>query len=153
MVDNERWQRFQAYESEVQTATQCIREARHHGQSIDEWMRRPEIGWDEACDMSETMQQLTISERAKQQVVMEAKYAGYIRRQSSEIARQAKVGSVSIPEHFDYRAIPQLRHEAKDKLTQVRPQNLGQAGRISGITPADISILMLYLNDPSRLAS
>jgi len=51
----------------------------------------------------------------------------------------------AIPGHFDYRAVPQLRMEAKEKLTQVRPTSLGQASRISGITPADLAVLLFYL--------
>ncbi len=81
------------------------------------------------------------------------KYAGYIRRQQLEIERQAKLHGVRIPETFDFRAVAQLRNEAKDKLSRVRPRDLGQAGRISGITPADLAVLMLYLKEPGRLAS
>ena len=86
-----------------------------------------------------------MSERAKQQVAIETKYAGYIRRQESDVARSAKMQGVRIPETFDFQAVAQLRREAKDKLSRVRPRDLGQAGRVSGITPADLAILMLYL--------
>ena len=79
------------------------------------------------------------------QVEIETKYEGYIKRQMFEIERQEKSESQPIPETFDYAAVPQLRHEAKEKLKRVRPRNLGQAGRISGITPADLAVLMIYL--------
>jgi tRNA uridine 5-carboxymethylaminomethyl modification enzyme len=58
-----------------------------------------------------------------------------------------------VPATFDYHAIPQLRREAKEKLTRVRPTDLAQAGRISGITPADLTVLMLYLREPERLTA
>ena len=67
--------------------------------------------------------------------------------------RHEQVAATPIPEAFDYLAVSQLRAEAKQKLTRVRPRNLGQAGRISGITPADIAVLMLYIREPDRLAS
>ncbi|MBM4076286.1 MAG: hypothetical protein FJ267_11685, partial [Planctomycetes bacterium] len=59
--------------------------------------------------------------------------------------------AVRIPPTFDYRAVAQLRREAKEKLTKIRPADLGQASRISGITPADLSIVLLYLKEPVRL--
>ena len=85
--------------------------------------------------------------------MIEAKYWGYIRRQASDIERQAKVQQLRIPETFDFAAVPQLRAEAKEKFAKVRPGNLGQAGRISGITPVDLAVLALYLREPDRLAS
>jgi tRNA uridine 5-carboxymethylaminomethyl modification enzyme len=96
---------------------------------------------------------LGLSPRAIEQIVIETKYWGYIRRQGQDIERQAKVQSLRIPPTFDYVALPQLRAEAKEKFTRVRPGNLGQAGRISGITPADLAVLALYLKEPDRLVS
>ena len=95
---------------------------------------------------------MNLSPRAQFQIEVETQYAGYIRRQTAEIQRQQKVQRVPIPPTFDFNAIPQLRTEAKEKLTRVRPQNLGQAGRISGITPADLAVLMIYLKEPNRIA-
>ena len=89
----------------------------------------------------------------RSQVEIEVKYAGYIRKQASTIERQKKVEMVNIPDSFNYRAVPQLRMEAKDKLSKVRPGNLGQAGRVSGITPADMAVLMLYLHGSRRNSS
>ena len=66
------------------------------------------------------------------------------------VERLRKVEHVAIPDSFSYRAIPQLRREAQEKLERVQPRTLGQAGRVSGITPADLSVLLLYLNDPDR---
>ena len=93
------------------------------------------------------------SEKTTPSCVTETKYSGYIRRQESDIARQAKVENIRIPETFDFHAVAHLRREAKDRLTQVRPQNLGQAARVSGITPADLAVLMISLKDPQRSSS
>ena len=76
-----------------------------------------------------------------------------MRRQGLEVERQSKAQSLKIPAAFNYVAVPQLRAEAKEKFLRVRPGNLGQAGRISGITPADLTVLALYLKEPERLAS
>jgi tRNA uridine 5-carboxymethylaminomethyl modification enzyme len=80
-----------------------------------------------------------------EQVVLEAKYSGYVDRQAAQVERFQRMESQPIPAHFDFAAVPQLRREAKEKLSKVRPANLGQAGRISGITSADLAVVLLYL--------
>jgi tRNA uridine 5-carboxymethylaminomethyl modification enzyme len=120
---------------------------------LEEILRRPDVGWRELCEISPELSELRISPRAQEQIAIETKYAGYIRRQTAEIERQSRIEAVRIPETFDFHGVPQLRREAKDRLSTVRPRNLGQAGRISGITPADLAILMLYLKEPQRMAS
>ena len=80
-------------------------------------------------------------------MVYDVKYAGYIARQEIEIARQERLAEKKIPADLDYDALTQLRYEAREKLGRVRPLTLAQAGRISGITPADISRLMIYLEN------
>jgi tRNA uridine 5-carboxymethylaminomethyl modification enzyme len=119
---------------------------------LEEWLRRPETEWEHLCSYSSEAASLEISPRARRQIVIETKYAGYIRMQQREIERQQKVQAVRIPEHFDYLAVPQLRMEAKEKLNRVKPRDMAQAGRISGITPADLAIVMLYLKQPGRIA-
>ena len=79
------------------------------------------------------------------QVTIEAKYGGYIGRQVEQIERFRRLEDKPIPRDLDYRAIPQLRAEAREKFQQVRPLSLGQAGRISGISPADIATLLIHL--------
>jgi tRNA uridine 5-carboxymethylaminomethyl modification enzyme len=72
-----------------------------------------------------------------------------VRRQEAEIHRLQKVDSVKIPDTFDYLAVPQLRTEARERLNRLKPTTVGQASRVSGITPADIAILMFYLKPAS----
>ena len=147
LVDDARWTKYERYETEVQHALKVLAATRVQGQSLEQWLRRPEIEWEQLLEMSPATSELAtqISDRARLQAITEIKYSGYVKRQDAEIAKAAKTQSVRIPESFDYHAIKQLRKEAKEKLSTVRPLNLGQAGRISGITPADLSILMLYL--------
>lgn len=79
------------------------------------------------------------------QIELNAKYAGYIERQHGEVAKLAHVDNIKIPDGFDYSSIYGLRNEARQKLGKAAPQNLGQASRISGVSPADISVLMIAL--------
>lgn len=153
LVSSDRWSRHERYEEEIQRALSLLQSRRHEGNTLEEWLRRPEIGWDDLCGFSADVAALDVPDRVRQQVTVEVKYAGYIRRQEMEIQRQAKVQSVPIPATFDFHAIPQLRVEAREKFSRVRPSNLGQAGRISGITPADLAVLMLYLKEPRRMAT
>jgi tRNA uridine 5-carboxymethylaminomethyl modification enzyme len=74
------------------------------------------------------------------------KYSGYVARQEVEIDRQRRLCARRIPDAFDYAALGQLRAEAREKLSRVRPRDLAQAGRISGITPADLAVLMVHLD-------
>ena len=73
------------------------------------------------------------------------KYAGYIARQESEVAKFKNLEDKQIPAEFDYASVPSLRIEARQKLKEIRPATLGQAARISGVSPADIGILMVWL--------
>lgn len=153
IVCAERQAAFETYEAEVATATDAIARIRHHGKPLEEWLRRPEITWQDIEEMSPELQALPLSNRCETHVQIEAKYAGYIRRQESEIEKLQKVDSIRIPESFDFAGVPQLRHEAREKLGRLRPATVGQAGRVSGITPADIAVLMMYLKAGQAPAS
>ena len=153
LVTDDRWKQYEKHEADIVLASDMIEQLRHQGSTFEEWLRRPEITWTELEGMSAELAGLTIGALAKQQVEIETKYAGYIRRQTADIERQHKIQFVRIPETFNFQAVAQLRREAKEKLTKVRPVDLGQASRISGITPADLTILLLYLKEPDRLAS
>ena len=87
-----------------------------------------------------------------EQVTIEAKYDGYIGRQLEQVDRFRRLEEKRIPTDFDYQAIPQLRAEAREKFERVRPLSIGQAGRISGISPSDIATLLIQLKrrEPSE---
>ena len=80
-----------------------------------------------------------------EQVVLESKYSGYIGRQADQVERFAKLEHRRIPEAFDYLGLVQLRAEAKEKLSRQKPASIGQASRISGITPADLAVILCCL--------
>ena len=79
-----------------------------------------------------------------------ASYEGYIEKQKEEVRRQERLENRRLPEDMDYGAVPSLREEAREKLTALRPRSVGQAGRISGVSPADISILLVWLERERR---
>ena len=91
----------------------------------------------------------SIGSQAAQQVVYDIKYEGYVNRQRDDVARQNRMLKKKIPNSFDYAMITAMRNEAKEKLSKIQPVTLDQAQRISGITPADIALLLAYLESPS----
>ncbi len=130
--------------------TDYLRSHRHEQDTLERWLRRTEVDWPGLCEMAPALRALPISEEVREQVVLEAKYSGYIDRQAAQVERFQRLEGRPIPNTFDYQAIPQLRMEAKEKLTRIRPANLGQAGRISGIHPADLAVLLVYLDSPGK---
>lgn len=152
-VTPERWNRFQEHEKQIEHGMQAIRERRHHGSTFEEILRRPDDSWQTLRKLDSSLDSLGLSKRAIEQIEIDVKYAGYIKRQQTEINKLAKLHNIRIPDAIDYAAMTQLRHEARDKLSRIRPTNVGQAGRVSGITPADLAVLMMYLKKPQRISS
>lgn len=114
-----------------------------HEYSLFELLRRPEVSYEGLLDLIPTPLQL--SDDVKEQVEIAAKYQGYIDRQRDEIAKQKGSEHVKLGDSIDYEKVHGLSIEARQKLAQHKPETIGQAGRISGITPATISILLVYI--------
>ena len=113
------------------------------GVKLGELLKRPQISYQDLdgvdCDRPELPLEILES------VEIELKYEGYIRRQKAGIEEMRRVESKILPNNINYQEIKGLRLEAAEKLSKVRPQNIGQARRISGVSPADISVLMIWL--------
>ena len=108
--------------------------------SLVKLLARPEINY---CDLPNQIENLPLE--VIQQVEISVKYHGYVERQEVEVARNKNIEWKKIPENFDFSKISGLRLEARQKLSEIRPQTIGQAARISGVSPADISILVIWL--------
>ena len=93
-----------------------------------------------------------LADDVKEEVEITVRYDGYIRKQREQIARMERLERRRIPEEIDYAAITSLRLEAQEKLAAVRPHSIGQASRISGVSPADVSVLLVYLEKARREA-
>jgi tRNA uridine 5-carboxymethylaminomethyl modification enzyme len=153
LVSDDAWQRLQRKERAIADLTEHLRTRRHDGDTLETWLRRTEVDWPRLCELDPSLRERRVREDVAEQVVLETKYAGYIERQAVQVERFRRLESKPIPPHFDYAAIPQLRAEAREKLTRVRPASLGQASRISGISPADLAVLLIYLANPPPLAT
>lgn len=144
-VPREGWERFQKKEAAIARLQSDLKANRSDGDSLETWLRRTGVEWKDVCDRQAAMREWDSQPDVVEQVVLEAKYSGYIDRQAAEVERFRRMESKRIPGSFDFAAVPQLRHEAREKLNRVRPTSLGQASRISGITPADLAVLLFYL--------
>lgn len=119
-----------------------------NGVNALQFLRRPEVSYEIIQALSPPPQPL--SEAVATQVSTEVKYAGYIAKQQQQVERMRRLESKVIPNGFDYEAVTGLRNEAKQKLAHFQPATVGQAGRIAGVNPADISILLVHLEKGQR---
>lgn len=144
-VGNTDWGRFERKEKDIADLQGVLKSNKSDGDSLATWLRRTEVEWREVVARCPALAEWDGRPDVVEQVVLEAKYSGYIDRQAAEVERFQRLENRRIPDAFDYSRITQLRHEAREKLSRVRPVSLGQASRISGITPADLAMLLLYL--------
>ncbi len=150
LVNDADWARLQRKETDITALSVRLQAEKHDGDTLEKWLKRTQTTWDEVAAWCPAV--TTFTQDVIEQVTLEAKYAGYIDRQASQVERFQRMESKAIPPTFDFHAIPQLRQEAKEKLHTIRPASLGQASRISGIHPADLAVLVLYLEEPGRMA-
>ncbi|MEL3921526.1 tRNA uridine-5-carboxymethylaminomethyl(34) synthesis enzyme MnmG [Aeromonas enteropelogenes] len=163
LVDDERWSKFNAKMELVELERQRMRSTWIHPQhpsleavnalvntpltreqSLEELLRRPEVTYD-ALMAIEGVGPAIADPAAAEQVEIQIKYAGYIERQHDEVEKQLRNENTLLPLDLDYRDVNGLSNEVKTKLNDAKPQTIGQASRISGITPAAISILLVHL--------
>ena len=121
------------------------------GIKLAELIRRPELGYETIASIDPTRPALPRSVRIGAEV--RVKYEGYIKRELAEVARSRKLEAISLPAELDYNDIGGLRLEAAEKLSAIKPLSVGQASRISGVNPADISVLLIYLEQKRRQAN
>ena len=114
------------------------------GIKLSDLLRRPEIDYESLGEID--TERPNLLRNIKLTVEIRVKYEGYIRREMAEVERQAKLEEKKLPKDLDYGAIAGLRLEAAEKLAAVRPMNIGQASRISGVSPADVSVLLIFLS-------
>lgn len=148
LVSDARFQRLDAKETGISEAKRLLDQGRIETDSATKHLRRSETTWEELCTHIPDLQQFDAS--VVEQVICDVRYEGYITRQQLQVDKQHRMAKKKIPAWFDFESIPSLRTEAKQKLSRIRPLNIDQAGRISGITPADIALVLAYLENAGR---
>ena len=162
LISDERWERFNKKQELIKAELKRVKatviapsekvneilvsretSAINTGVRLIDLIKRPQLGYDAFSEIDENRP--NIDRNIFEQVETEIKYEGYIKRQLIVIDQVRRLECKILPENIDYNAIDGLRLEAREKLTKVRPENIGQASRISGVSPADISVLVIYL--------
>ncbi len=119
------------------------------GITIEKWLRRQDSTW---SNLPKDIR-AALSDSAWEMVEVDAKYAGYIKRQEMMIDRSKRLEGKEIPDWMDYSEVRGLKKEAQQRLGEIKPTTLGQAGRVSGITPADIGLLAVWMEKRGRASA
>ena len=148
LVDGERASRFAQKQSQLSALKSRLNEYKIETVPLERWLKRPENTWSAVPEEI----RLQFPQPVWEQVETDLKYAGYITRQEEQIARTVRHEGKAIPDWVDFTKINGLRTEAVQKLASVRPETLGQAARLSGVTPADIALLGVWITRGSEKA-
>jgi tRNA uridine 5-carboxymethylaminomethyl modification enzyme len=140
LLPEHNYRKYQAKEHAIYNEISRLYRTYYDSYSLAKILSRPEVNYKDLPKQNEAL-----TEEVVQQVEIAIKYAGYIERQELEVDKFKTLESKAIPDAFDFSTVPSLRLEARQKLTKMRPATIGQAARISGVSPADISILMVCL--------
>jgi tRNA uridine 5-carboxymethylaminomethyl modification enzyme len=177
LVDDRRWEFFERKQTALDAEIVRLQAAVVHPQNVDaallgklgapltrevhalDLLRRPEVCFDDLCQaaapplpVDDWRDDARLSEQVKLQVEVQAKYSGYLKRQSEEIDRQLRHETLRLPGDIDYAHVGGLSNEVRQRLRDVRPETLGQAARIPGLTPAAVSLLLVHLKKREHAA-
>ena len=166
LVKDDRWERFTKKQEAIREALALLAERTvnpnreinekltgkglspiRNTTSLEELLRRPDVSYDL---LQELFDLPVLEKEVKNQVEITISYEGYIEKQMEQVAHMEKLENKLLPEDMDYQLVPSLRDEAREKLAKIRPRSVGQAGRISGVSPADVSVLLVYLEQQRR---
>ncbi|TYZ29315.1 tRNA uridine-5-carboxymethylaminomethyl(34) synthesis enzyme MnmG [Selenomonas caprae] len=167
LVQDDRWERFTRKQAAIKDAMEYLRqhsinptqeikdklaaadiEPIRNATSFYELLRRPDVGY---AKLQQVFDLPELEDEVRQQVEISITYEGYIKKQLEQVEHMEKLEEKLLPEDIDYAQVPSLRDEGREKLAQIRPRSVGQASRISGVSPADISVLLVWLEQQRRM--
>lgn len=166
LVKDDRWERFTAKKAAIAEMTEYLKTRKvsptaetqeklralgsaelRSGQPMYDLLRRPELTY---AMLEEAFELPPVAKEVGMQIEIEAKYDGYIQKQLEQVEKARKLEEKLLPDTLDYMKLDGLRQEAQQKLSDIRPRSVGQASRISGVSPADITVLLIYLEKQRR---
>ncbi|MBP3401342.1 MAG: tRNA uridine-5-carboxymethylaminomethyl(34) synthesis enzyme MnmG [Selenomonadales bacterium] len=166
LVQDDRWERFTAKKAAIAEMTEYLKTRKvsptaetqeklralgsaelRSGQPMYDLLRRPELTY---AMLEEAFELPPVAKEVGMQIEIEAKYDGYIQKQLEQVEKARKLEEKLLPDTLDYMKLDGLRQEAQQKLSDIRPRSVGQASRISGVSPADITVLLIYLEKQRR---
>ncbi|MDY6272132.1 MAG: tRNA uridine-5-carboxymethylaminomethyl(34) synthesis enzyme MnmG [Selenomonadaceae bacterium] len=169
LVSDARWERFEKKQAAIEAAERSLRglvltpsqetngrlaahglDPVHTRLAARDLLRRPGVTY--AVVRAAFPELPELASEVREQVEIRSRYEGYIKKQQEQVARMERLETKRLPDNIDYAAVPSLRDEAREKLSAIRPESVGQASRISGVSPADISVLLVWLEQQRRQA-
>jgi tRNA uridine 5-carboxymethylaminomethyl modification enzyme len=157
LVADDRWELFRQKREQLENLRGILQQNRREGRTLWERMLRPTMTFDSLADiLPQESREIFLREHAKDPAAVEslltdARYAGYLEKERAALEQMQHLDDKLIPPGLDYSCVSHLRHEAREKLSAIRPRSLGQALRVSGITPADITVLAVHLAGKHRI--
>jgi tRNA uridine 5-carboxymethylaminomethyl modification enzyme len=145
LVDDIRWQRYCSKVDDIERLSTSLKKHRKDDKSLWQMLKQPGSSFTDCLRHEPSLQSVDVSAEVIAAVSIDARYEGYVARQARQIAGFRNLENIKLPSDLDYNAISHLRFEAKEKLSAFRPSTLGQASRIGGITPADITVIQIFL--------
>ncbi|MDY6914369.1 MAG: tRNA uridine-5-carboxymethylaminomethyl(34) synthesis enzyme MnmG [Planctomycetota bacterium] len=157
LADEERQQKLKTKNQTIDRAKALLPRIRTDGKTLWAQLQRPGTSVDHVIHSAgkageELLQLYRLCPQAVESLAIDARYAGYLAKEQDALRQRRKMENRRIPDAIDYTTITHLRHEAREKLQHIRPRSLGQASRISGLTPADVTVLAVHLTALDRLA-
>lgn len=151
LISQSQWDLLQKNEELISKIKQHINNNLYENATLSKILRRPDSRFSTLIKIDKTLESFNAPESVREQVEIEIKYEGYVDRQKTQIDKFKKMENFRIPIWIDFQKMTEMRIEARQKLSTVNPVSLGQASRISGVSPADISILMLYIEGRRKM--
>lgn len=151
LIEDRQWKRLEEKEKAIAEVKDYIRKKSNGECTLEKLLRRPEMNFADLLELDEGLKQMGLPPAVQEQVEIEVKYEGYIERQQAQVEKFKKMEGFILPSRLNYTSIPELRKEARQKFSNIRPLSLGQASRIPGISPADLTILMIYLDGKRKV--
>ncbi|MBN2217166.1 MAG: tRNA uridine-5-carboxymethylaminomethyl(34) synthesis enzyme MnmG [Pirellulales bacterium] len=148
LVDDARLAKVRWKESQIAQIVAVLETNHTADGSLAKLLRRPATTWDQIAALRPEL--ADVPAEVNRQATYDVKYAGYLAREDAEVARWERLAARRIPDGLDYARVNHLRTEAREKLARIRPRDLAQASRVPGITPADVAVLMLFLESGQR---
>ncbi len=145
LVGDDRWSRFQQKVADIDRLTAYLKQTRSGAATLWHRLKQPTSGFSEKMADDAGVESMSLSSEVLEAAAVDAKYEGYLVRQGRQVESFRHLENIKLPLDLDYERVSHLRHEAREKLSVFRPGTLGQAGRIGGITPADITVIRIHL--------
>lgn len=145
LISPQRWRKFQKKSEGIEKLKSYLKSTRRKGKTLWKYLQTPDSRFREELPEMEFVKNNSITAEQIEAVLIDAKYEGYLKKQQKAVENFKKMESLKIPEDVDFGQIEHLKIEARDRLQKFRPATLGQASRITGVTPADITVLQIYL--------